>query len=249
MIIMFNGEFVRRDEAKISMFSEAFMYGFGVFETLRTYNGEIYALDEHLRRLFEGASAMGLKVRYSFAELAAMTFLVARKLALPNQRLKIVAFPEGVLLFAEELVVDPLVYEGVKLKSMEIERSLPELKSIAYLPSYLANKRAVEAGFYDALLVTCEGFVTEGAYCNVFWFEGEVLCTTNEQILKGVTRERVIEASPFEVKFKKITLAELKKHEVFLTQTTKWIVPVIGIDDVVFSFGEKTRKLMALAPR
>ena len=78
--------------------------------------------------------------------------------------------------------------------------------------------------------------VYEGAYSNMFWFEGNSLCTRKEDVLPGITRKVVLELSPYKIKYKKIKLKDLlKKKEIFITQSVKGIVPIVKIDSDLIS--------------
>ena len=232
------------------MESLAFMYGFGVFETLRTYNGEIFRAEAHINRLFSSAQKISFEIAETKKQILEWLELVREKSGISEQRMKIVAIPEGIWILSIPLVNDSKVFDGVSMKSINAERLFPEAKTLAYLDSYLAHTKAQKEGFYEALLIDHLGEVREGAYSNFFWFEGETLCTRKEGVLAGITREEILKISPFPIKLKNISFEDLKKcNEAFLTQTSKGIVPVVQIDSIVLNegnVGERTRKLMRL---
>ena len=165
------------------------------------------------------------------------------------QRIKIIAIPEGVIVISMPLKIDPALQEkGVSCKSINCRRALPEIKAISYLASYLSHEQATKLGHYDAILTDKQGEVYEGAYSNIFWFEGKTLCTRKEDVLPGITAQTVAKISPFKLKFKTINIKELvKKNEVFLTQSTTGIIPVTKIDGKKIANGkpgEKTQELI-----
>jgi branched-subunit amino acid aminotransferase/4-amino-4-deoxychorismate lyase len=245
MLILFENQFIKETEARISVTSKSVMYGFGLFETMKAENGKIKNLEKHLQRLTKAAETIG--INFNFAQLKTDSEKIAKKATekWPDKTLKvkILALEAGVYFLADILEIDSKIYDGVKLKSVQINRGLPEVKSTSYLSAYHAHSLAVNEGAYDAVLVDQNGFITEGAYSNIFWFDQNgQLCTTKDDVLPGITRQIILENS--EVKFEKITLKELQKQpEVFLTQSTKGIVPVTEIDRTKLSNTAKTQDL------
>lgn len=246
MIILHNNKLVA--DAKVSI-TGAVGRGYGVFETLRTYgNKKLPLAEHHVDRLFVSAGKIGLKIKYSKNDILRMVRKVVNRSSHKLQRIKIIASPNDLVVFSVKAEIVPTIYNGVALRSMKMTRSLPEIKSISYLPSFLAHESALKNGFFDALLVDDFGFVTEGAYSNVFWFDGDNLCTRKDGVFPGMIRDILIKISPYKIKFKNIKLADLKKKgEVFITQSINLIVPVIKIDDKKIGrgvVGSKTQKIM-----
>ncbi len=223
--------------------------GYGVFETLRTYeNKECPFAKLHLKRLFQSAKIIDLKIKYSKSEILKMLNKVINKSPHKIQRIKIMAIREGLILTSIKARINPSIYKGVSIKSMQITRSMPEIKSLSHLPSFLAHKKAVKQGFFEALLIDEKGEVFEGAYSNVFWFEGNTLCTRKDKVLPGIIRELIIKNSPFKIKFKTIKLKDLiKKDAIFLTNSINLIVPVVKLDNKKINngkVGERTKRLI-----
>lgn len=248
-LILINNKFVTEDKAAISVLSNAFQRGYGVFETFRTFNNKkLFKEKDHIDRLFNSAKEIFLKIPYSKTEICGMLQKVLRKSIHRLQRIKIIAIEQNVIIISNHFKEDNILLSGVSLMSVKTVRAIPEVKSISYLPSFLSHQKATKKGFYDALLIGDDEEVYEGAYCNIFWFEGETLCTRKDKILEGVTRKAVLEISPYKAKFKTIKLKELmKKEEIFLTQSTRGIVPVVKINKKNVGNGEpgeKTKTLM-----
>lgn len=252
MIILFNNKFIKQSSAKISILSESFQYGYGVFETLRTYNKKAFKAKEHIKRLYTSAKIINLKINYTQKQIQEMLTKVVLKSSYDTQRIKIITCTEGIIITSIELTeTSELIKRGVTCKSINCPRSFPQVKSLAYLQSYVPHQKAAAQGYYEAILTDKQGYILEGAYSNIFWFEGNILCTTpDNEILKGITRETVLQISPFKTKIKKIKLTDLiKKPEIFLTQTTKGIVPVIKIDNSSIGIskpGIQTQKLISI---
>ena len=250
MITLFNDKFINNDKAIIGINSKALIYGLGIFETLRTYNKKVFKLVEHIDRLFGQIKLLEIELKYSKTEIIKMVEKVLQKNTNDNLVIKIIAIEEGIIITSRELDIDNAIYAGVALKSINCTRYLPKAKMTSYATSFIPHRKANKEGFYDALLVDKNNFVTEGAYCNIFWFEDDVLCTTEKNIFPGITRQTVIDISKHNVVYKEIKLDELiTKKEIFLTQTTTGIVPVIEIDNHTIgngTIGKKTKKILIL---
>jgi len=248
MTIMINGKLVAKSHAKIPVWS-SFGRGYGIFETLRTYGDKkVFQTKEHINRLFDSAKKIDLKLKYSKKQIQKMLEVVAQKSPHKSQIIKIMAIENYLILISNPLKLDKKIYEGVKCMSEEAIRSLPEVKSISYIASYLSHERAKKKGYFDAILTDKNEEVYEGAYSNLFWFEGQTLCTRKDEVLPGITRDTIFKISPFKIKFKKIKLSQLKKKkEVFLTTSVKGIVPIVQIDKTKIGNGkpgENTKLLM-----
>ncbi|HPJ80572.1 MAG TPA: aminotransferase class IV [Candidatus Portnoybacteria bacterium] len=250
MLILINNKFVKKKSANISILSEAFMYGFGVFETLRTYNKQPFKTKEHINRLFNSAKIIGLKITQRKEDLEKMIIKIANKSNNKNQKIKIIAIKDKIIIISSKLQTDKNILKGVKVCSIKQLRSLPEIKSISYIESYFSHKKATDKGYFEAILTKENNEILEGAYSNIFWFDKNKLCTRKNEILKGITADTVMKISPFKLKFENITLNKLlKKNEIFLTQTTTGIVPVTQINKIKINkgkVGEKTKVLNKL---
>lgn len=247
-LILINNKFVKPSHAKISVLSEAFMYGYGVFETLRTFDKKIIKANEHINRLLNSAKKIELKIKYKKSEILKMLLKITEKSPFKNQRIKITAIKEGIIITSKKLTINKSIYKGVSVKTVLLKRSMPEIKSISYLESYFAHQQAVKQGYFEAILTDEKDEIYEGSYSNIFWFRGDTLCTRKDHVLAGITAQTVIKNSPFKVKFKKITLKNLlKSHEIFLTQTTTGIVPITKINNQKIGTGKpgiRTEKLL-----
>lgn len=233
MLILINDQWVSKEEANINIFSEAVMYGFGLFETMRTYDKkEVPFLDQHINRLLKSASEIDLSVNYSTDKMKEMIRKVVNKSEYELQRIKIILVPEKLIISSDELIINKNIYDGVKLNTIQQIRSLPHLKSISYLDCYHSYKKITKRGYFDALLMDEKENVYEGSRSNIFWFEDEKLCTCKEKVLHGIMRDFIIDISPFQIILKNIELSDLlKKDEIFLTNSIVGIVPVININE------------------
>ncbi|MBN1258361.1 aminotransferase class IV [Candidatus Peregrinibacteria bacterium] len=253
-ILSINGVIVPEKEAMVPVTSEAFLYGFAVFETIRTYNGKVFRLDDHLARLYMSAELIGFKPKWPFKKTYEAVCKTLKKSKWPEAKIRVILTNEHVIVYVKKLLEKKAVmYEkGVKLFSYEGKRNLPHAKKLADAFCYVAKHQAVLKGGYDALLVDPKGFVRECAYANIFWVKRGKLYSTNKDILFGLTRETVVELAgklKIKCKFEGVQYKNiLKANEVFITQTTSGILPVVSVDGRKIGIGRPgpiTKKLMA----
>ncbi len=250
MIYLWNGKIIEKEKTTLSFFSPAVQCGYGAYETLRTYQGNVFQQEEHLDRLMRSAAMIGLRIPYSLSQISEWILEVIFKIS-GEARISITVVPEGVMVGAEDLQIDSSIYKGVSLKSVFRQRSNPELKTLSSrLDGYIAQKMAEMDDFFSAVLTDKNGNVTECAKANIFWFDREKLSTPDEGVMKGVTRELILEHSCFPLKLQSCTLRELcNLEEVFLTCTSFGVVPVTKIDEEKIGngqVGERTQKLMEI---
>lgn len=247
------GQFVPLSEAKVSVTDRGFVFADGVYEVIAVYNGRAFRLEEHLARLATSAHAIQLLLPVDDIELTkvietgldqsgfqeAQVYLQATRGAAPRSH----AFPSEV---QSNLVVtfrplhqipDEIRQKGVSvITTEEIRWSRCDIKSIALLPNVLAKQKAVECGAFEAVWVTKEGVVYEGAASNIFVVrDGEVRTPPQgEKILSGITREVVLQcAQNLDLPVSETTLQIeelLQGEEVFLTSTTMEVMGVVDVD-------------------
>ena len=242
-IIYLNGQLLPLSKAKLSPFDHGFLYGYGLFETMRAYNGYIFRLDRHLARLRRSAQSLSLthsivnmvEAKQSL-EAACMETLEANKLKDARLRLTISA-GEGdmtpdpstcssptVLVTAQNLVpLPPEKYEsGFKAVLSSLRRNsqspLSRLKSACYMESILARMAAKTAGCDEAILLNERGYLAEGSTSNIFLMSnGELITPSLESgVLPGIIREAVLEiarASNIKTMERRVELRELIEAE------------------------------------
>jgi len=219
-IIYLNGQLVPRFEAKLSPFDHGFLYGYGLFETMRAYNGHIFRLDSHLTRIRCAAESIGLTHSILTTDegkqslkAACVAMLAANNLKDARIRLT-VSNGEGdmtpdpstcsgptVLITARNLVpLPPEKYEsGFKATLSFLRRNsqspLSRLKSTCYMENILARMAARGAGCDEAIFLNEQGFLAEGSSNNVFLVSnGELITPCFESgVLPGITRDAVLE--------------------------------------------------------
>ena len=269
-MIYINGNFFPEHEAKVSVFDHGFLYGDGIYETLRTYNGNLFCFEEHYNRLKRSSEIIGLNLKISCIELLAAVEQTILKNQLTEARVRItISRGEGpigldpdlcksptiVIMASEFEPYSPEVYEkGIKLIVSKTVRNHslainPEAKTLNFLNNILAKIEAKKAGAYDALMLNYEGYVAEATIANVFMIKDGVLITPALEvgILNGITRQLVIDCAKknqIEVRESKFTIDELlQADEVFLTNTSGEVIPVSGVNDTIYKVGPLTKSL------
>lgn len=266
VLVYVNGEFFKRDEAKVSVFDAGFGLGDGVWEGVRLVNGKIIAVDEHLDRLFEGANSIQLDIGMSRDELAAalrQTFerndmtdgaharlMVTRgKKRTPNQDPRFAIGQATVVIVAEFKVPKPeSKTNGLSLLTSAIRCSTPDvfdlrLNSHSRLNFIQALIQAINAGADEALMLDPFGFVASCNSTNFFIVRGDELWTSTGRFnFNGITRKKVISLyaeAGHVVHQKDFTLAEVYgASEAFVTGTLGGITPVTRIDGRVIGSGK-----------
>ncbi|WP_459503799.1 aminodeoxychorismate lyase [Bacillus sp. C1] len=269
MLIYVNGTYVEANKAKISPYDHGYLYGLGVFETFRIYDGHPFLLDDHYERLMDALSMLQIKwtmtkddVCYILQEL-----LLRNKLNHAYVRLNVSAgideiglqtevYEEpSVIVFIKPLAAPSVVVEkeGVILRQV---RNTPEgafrLKSHHYLNNILGKREIGNVVSKEGIFFTKSGHVAEGIVSNLFFVKGRVLYTPSLEtgILNGITRAFIIkiaEVLNMQVEEGFFTKDELlSADEVFVTNSVQEIVPLRQIEEKDFlgKEGEVTKNLM-----
>jgi branched-chain amino acid aminotransferase len=266
LLIYIDGEFYPENEAKISVFDHGLLYGDGVFEGIRVYNGRIFKLGEHIERLYESAKTVGIEVPLSKEEFKKAIIEVVRRNNLRDAYIRpIVTRGRGrlgldprhcqkptVIIIPQRLEEYPLTVaakKAVRAIVSSIRRTPqfclpPMVKSLNYQNNILAKLEAIRAGVDEAIMLDWMGYVCEGTGDNIFIVKNGVLITPPiyASILPGITRQTIIDIAKrlkMEVLERNITIHDLyNADEVFLTATGIEIVPVIEIDGRKIGSGE-----------
>jgi len=272
-IVHLNGSLLPLSQARVSPLDHGFLYGYGLFETMRAYSGHIFSLEAHLARLRRAAAFLGLGLdrlpdlsRALYDTLGANHLMNARiRLTLsggPGEPVPdVTACREPTLLItAREYVPHPdsIYRQGFRAALSAISRNthspVSGLKTLSYLDNILARREARLAGADEAIMLNEQGFVAEGSTSNVFLVSGNALRTPGEDcgILPGVTRSVVMElarTAGLATAEEKIAPGEFAlADEAFCTNSLVEIMPVTAFDGRAVGRGapgEVTAKLMA----
>jgi branched-chain amino acid aminotransferase len=262
--VYLNGRFVDPSKAVVSVFDHGLLYGDGVFEGIRSYNGRVFKLEAHIDRLFESAHTIMLKIPHTKARLAGIVKESLRVNKLRDAYIRLVVTRgEGdlgldprkcsrptVFVIADRIELYPkqLYERGLELITVATQRNVPEalnpqIKSLNYLNNILAKIEAINAGYEEAIMLSPSGYVTECTGENIFTVSGRQLLTPPPHIgvLRGITRRTVMELGAKQrlvVREELLTRHDLfNADEVFLTGTAAEIVPVVKIDGRVIGQG------------
>jgi branched-chain amino acid aminotransferase len=254
-----NGNILPIEEARVSLMSVEYAYGFGVYETIRVKNDKAVFLADHIERLESSANIINLEHKFSKEDIEkyVVDFIAQAKRGTFNLKILLVGgqTKEDAVLYimgSNPLFVDKKLYqEGAKVITTKYERIYPQAKTLNMLSSYIAYKEAKEKDCYDALLVNREGNITEGTRTNFFAVKGNIIYSPFEKgILLGVMRKHVIDVAKqngFMVEENNIPFASISEYDgAFLTSTSTKILPIKKIDDFEYpEIPSALKKLMA----
>ncbi len=258
MKIYLNGKFCNKKDAVISVFDHGLLYGDGVFEGIRSYDGLVFRLKEHINRLYRSAFHIRLKIPMSKEKMmkAVVSTLKKNKLRNAYIRLVITRGPgdlgldprkcrKGGVIFiiADKVGLYPKKYyeKGLDIITAKTRRNLaeaidPHVKSLNYLNNILAKIDAIDAGVEEAVMLTHNGFVAECTGDNIFIVDNGTVITPPVDVgaLDGITRDAVLKISrgkKIRSRERMLNLRDLyRADECFLTGTAAEIIPVIKID-------------------
>jgi branched-chain amino acid aminotransferase len=267
-IVYLNGSLVPRSQAKISPFDLGFLYGYGLFETMRAYSGRVFRLEKHLERLSQSAKLLSLPLNAFDLKKACYDTLRANKSKDARIRLT-VSMGEGeatpdlprqprptVLVTAARYVpLSAEVYrKGYKVAVSTIDQDsqspLSRLKSANYLNHILARREVKASGADEAILLNERGFLCEGSTSNIFLVSKRNIVTPGEEsgCLPGITRQVVIELARnlgISLNQREVQLDELlQADEAFLTNSIMELMPVAEVNGQSIGRGKVTEKLI-----
>ena len=274
MKVFIDGKFCSERDAKISVFDHGLLYGDGIFEGIRAYNGRVFKLKEHIDRLFSSAKAILLEIPLSHAAMMKATVETIRANKLRDCYVRLIVTrgigtlglnprsckKPSVIIIAGKIQVYPaeMYAVGMNIVTVPTTRNLhsalnPAIKSLNYLNNILAKIEANNAGVEEAVMLNSEGFVAECTADNLFIIkDGKVFTPPlSAGALYGITRQTVMELaeqSGISVGEPNLTRYDLfNADECFLTGTGAEIMPVVKIDGRVIGTGKPgplTRKLV-----
>ena len=268
-----NGELVPEEEARVSVFDRGFLYGDGVFETLRVYNGRAFRSQAHWGRLCRSASLIRLDVPFAERDYnerlervisanglmeAVARVTVSRGVGPPRFTLDYDQRPTTVFSarpfqgYPEELYRDgaKIVVAGTRRNSPEAVN--PAAKSANFLNSVMARAEAEDEGAFEAVMLNADGFLTEGSITNLFMVREDELLTPSLEcgVLPGITRTTVLEIAPrVGIKTRQTMLRPedmFQSDEVFITNTTAEIMPVVAVGSERVGNGKPGKATRAL---
>jgi branched-chain amino acid aminotransferase len=264
LLVYINGEYYPKSQAKISVYDHGLLYGDGIFEGIRAYNGVVFKLREHIDRLYRSAKVIMLDIPLTKEEMINAVLETLRRNNLRDAYIRLVV-TRGV----GDLGLDPrkcnnptviIITDVIKLHATEakekgikalivwvkrdpVDATSHEVKSLNYLNSILGKIEANIAGFDEAICLDKNGYVCEGVAENIFIVQNGAIATppTSTGALKGITRDLIIKLARqlgYQVIEKNITPSDLfTANEVFFTGTAAEVVPVVEINRRVIGDG------------
>jgi len=272
-MIYLNNKLVPESKAVVSVFDRGFLYGDGIYETLRAYAGVVFMLDEHIRRLFRSASMISLKVPKTHDEIKKAIYKTIGVNGHKEAYIRIsISRGQGPIGLDPELCLKPTFViismafkeypeeyykKGVKVAIVDVRRNFkdsldPKIKSLNFLNNILAKIEAKNKGTYEGIMLNYKGYLAEGTVTNLFFVnKNKVLCTpaVDVGILDGITRGVILEtAKELGIKIKEGYFSRgdvYNAHEIFISNTTMEIMPVTRVDNIIIGaeIGEITEML------
>lgn len=255
--IFLNGQYVTKEDAKISVYDHGFLYGDGVFEGIRVYSGNIFRMKEHMDRLYNSAKSILLEIPYSQDELTKIVAKTIEKNQVEDAYIRLVVSRgvgdlgldpyncanASVVVIVEPLAIYPkeLYESGLEIVTVATRRNRPDVlspkvKSLNYLNNVLVKIEAHLANVSEALMLNDQGYVAEGSADNIFILKNNCFYTPPGYVgaLEGITRNAVIDIAKelgYEVKEEPFTRHDVyTAEEVFLTGTAAEVIAVVKVD-------------------
>jgi len=257
MWIYLNGKLVLGDEAIISPYDHGFLYGHGLFETMRVYNGKVFSLDEHLQRLAESGKVLGWPAEIDIDHLPSAIYQTLEKNGLLDASVRLTlsrgiggSRPDPATCGQVTIAIftSPIeppgneVYEqGWSVVTAKIRRNLTsplcKIKTANYLDNILAKAEARQSRAHEALFLNTNGSIAEGTMCNVFFvIQGRLITPDcNSGLLPGITRAKVLQLAAqagIDIEERQVYPEELLGiTEMFMTSSLLEIMPVAMLDE------------------
>ncbi len=247
-VVCLNGELLPESEVRISPFDHGFLYGDGIYETMRTIGGEqIFDIDAHLARLRNSAAIMELPLTWSDDQLKKWAEEVVRRNGFAEARVRISvtrgenhyhfvgAESPTLVISAAELSDYTSCKNGVDLVSVLMERIMPEVKSSSLLPMIIGKQIAEKAKAFDAVYVDQNGMVTEGTVFNILLSrDNKLIGARHETVLPGTAQRMLVAkatAAGFEFVEERFGVSQLQAaDEVLITNSLFGCLPVAKVD-------------------
>jgi branched-chain amino acid aminotransferase len=257
MKVYIDGKYYEKDEAKVSVFDHGLLYGDGVFEGIRAYNGKIFKCEEHVRRLYDSAKAIWLAIPMSEEELAVALHAVLKVNKLKDGYIRLVVtrgkgdlgldprkcpkptviiIADAITLYPEEFYEKGLEVVTAASPRIAPESLSPQIKSLNYLNNILAKIEGLQAGCIEVIMLNHLGYVAECSGDNIFVVRDGRIATPPPEagILEGITRNTVMElarGAGYAVEERNLGRYQVyTADEVFLTGTAAEVIPVVKVD-------------------
>jgi len=263
--IYLDGQYVTKEKATVSVYDHGFLYGDGIFEGIRIYNGNIFKCKEHLDRLYDSAKSIMLEIPLSYEEMEEALVETLRRNEMRDGYIRLVVSrgpgnlgldpnrceKASVIIIVEQLAIysEEAYKNGLKAVSVSTRRNIPdalnpEIKSLNYLNNILVKIQSNLAGAGEAIMMNAQGYVTEGSGDNIFIIKNGVITTPPCYLgaLDGITRQAIIEICEkrgYKLKEEPFTMHDIYvADEVFLTGTAAEVIAVREVDGRIIGSGQ-----------
>lgn len=262
--IYLDGQYVTKDQAKVSVYDHGFLYGDGIFEGIRIYNGNIFKCKEHLDRLYDSAKSIMLTIPLSYQEMEDALVETLRRNELRDGYIRLIVSrgagnlgldpnrcpTASVVIIVEQLAIysEEAYKTGLKTVSVSTRRNIPDalnpkIKSLNYLNNILVKIQSNLSGAGEAIMLNGQGYVTEGSGDNIFIIKNGVITTPPCYLgaLDGITRQAIMEIcrqKGYSLQEQPFTLHDVYvADEVFLTGTAAEVIAVREVDGRIIGEG------------
>jgi len=274
MKIYLNGQLVDKEKATVSVFDHGLLYGDGVFEGIRAYNGRVFKLVEHIDRLFNSARAILLEISLTKQQIQEAVLETLRVNQLQDAYIRLVVTRGSgdlgldprhctkptIFIITDKITLYPVEFyrDGLSVITSSVKRNIsealsPAIKSLNYLNNVLAKIEAIRQNAPEAIMLNREGYVAECTGDNIFLFKDNVLITppTWAGALEGITRNVVMDLTNRKLKLEVREEIFTPYHlyiadEVFLTGTAAEVIPVTKIDGRIIKDGKPGKETLKL---
>ncbi|NMM52228.1 branched-chain-amino-acid transaminase [Paenibacillus aquistagni] len=274
--IYLDGQYVTKEEAKVSVYDHGFLYGDGIFEGIRIYEGNIFKCHEHLVRLYDSAKSIMLNIPLTMEEMEEVLCETIRRNELKDGYIRLIVSrgagnlgldplrcPQAsVIVIVEQLAIYPeeAYLNGLRTISVSQRRNIPDalnpkIKSLNYLNNILVKIQANHADVGEAIMLNAQGYVAEGSSDNIFIVKNGVVFTPPCYLgaLEGITRNTIIELCEelgYKLKEEPFTLHDVYvADEVFFTGTAAEVIAVREVDGRVIGTGQAGPITLSLLKR
>lgn len=256
-IVYIDGFFWPAEEAKISVFDHGFLYGDGLFETMRTYKGKVFQIEEHLKRLYNSADIMELTIPISASNLKEAVDRTIEKNKLDTEAYIRITITRGkgsvginpklcteasVVIMVKEIKINPQVQLAgveaiiVKTRRNAIDATDPRIKTMNFLNNIFAKMEVEKAGVMEGIMLNAQEEVTEATVSNIFLVKEGILKTppVSSGILPGITRGVVLQIFAKYGEVREVTILPediFTAEEIFLTNSISGIIPVTKVNN------------------
>lgn len=274
MKIYLDGQLVDKEQATVSVFDHGLLYGDGVFEGIRAYDGRVFKLKEHLERLYNSARAILLDIPISPKDMEEAVLQTLRANKLKDAYIRLVVtrgvgdlgldprkcHKPTIFIIADKIALYPQEFydKGLSLITAATRRNIPDalnpsIKSLNYLNNILAKVEAVRQNAPEAIMLNTQGYVAECTGDNIFIIKKGVLITPPIWVgaLEGITRNAVMDLAKNKLKLPVREEVFTTYHvyvadEVFLTGTAAEVVPVREVDGRIIGHGKPGKLTLEL---